>query len=94
MQAASTVAHQGPLSMEFSSQEYWSRMPFPTPGDLPDGNLNLSLLHWQADSLPQAPPVKPHHTMIMLLLIPFFFFLQITVILAFKNLQLSFFSIY
>ena len=32
----STVAHQGPLSMGLSRQEYWSRLPFPPPGDLPD----------------------------------------------------------
>ena len=31
-----TVAHQAPLSMEFSGQEYWSGLPFPSPGDLPD----------------------------------------------------------
>ena len=31
-----TVAHQAPLSMEFSRQEYWSGLPFPTPGDLPN----------------------------------------------------------
>ena len=31
-----TVALQGPLSMEFSKQEYWSELPFPPPGDLPD----------------------------------------------------------
>ena len=30
-----TAAHQGPLSMELSRQEYWNRLPFPTPGDLP-----------------------------------------------------------
>ena len=30
-----TGAHQAPLSMEFSSQEYWSGLPFPSPGDLP-----------------------------------------------------------
>ena len=30
-----TVAHQAPPSMEFSRQEYWSRLPFPSPGDLP-----------------------------------------------------------
>ena len=30
-----TVVHQAPLSMEFSRQEYWSGLPFPTPGDLP-----------------------------------------------------------
>ena len=31
-----TVAHQAPLSVELSRQEYWSRSPFPTPGDLPE----------------------------------------------------------
>ena len=31
-----TVAHQAPLSMEFSKPQYWSRLPFPSPGDLPD----------------------------------------------------------
>ena len=56
-----TVAHQAPLSMEFSRQEYWSGLSFPTPGDLsnPGSNLYLlSLLHWQANSL--AGPGKPH----------------------------------
>ena len=48
-----TVADQAPLDMEFSMQEYWSGLPFPTPGDLPDQGLNpclLGLLHWQAGS--------------------------------------------
>ena len=40
-----TVAHQTPLSMEFSRQEYWSGLPFPFPGDLPNQGLNLGLLH-------------------------------------------------
>ena len=31
-----TVVHQAPLSMEFSRQEYWGALPFPTPGDRPD----------------------------------------------------------
>ena len=31
-----TIAHQAPLSMEFSRQEYWSGLPFPSPGDLPN----------------------------------------------------------
>ena len=54
-----TIAHQAPLSMEFSRQEYWSGLPFPTQGS----NLRLlSLLHWQAGSLPLAPPGKPHRT--------------------------------
>ena len=34
-----TVAHQAPLSMEFSRQEYWSRLPFPSPGDLPNPRI-------------------------------------------------------
>ena len=50
-----TVAYQAPLSTGFPRQEYWSRMPFPTPGVLFDPGLNprvLCLLHWQVDSLP------------------------------------------
>ena len=34
-----TVAHQAPLSMGFSRQEYWGRPPFPPPGDLPDREI-------------------------------------------------------
>ena len=34
-----TVAHQAPLFMEFSRQEYWSGLPFPSPGDLPDPRI-------------------------------------------------------
>ena len=34
-----TVAHQAPLSIEFSRQEYWSGLPFPSPGDLPDPGI-------------------------------------------------------
>ena len=49
-----TVALQVPLSMGFPRQNYWSRLPFPSPGDLPNQGLKLSpdLLHWQVDSLP------------------------------------------
>ena len=36
-----TVDHQAPLSMGFSRQEYWSGLPFPTPGDLPDPGIKL-----------------------------------------------------
>ena len=55
-------ACQAPLSMGFSRQVYWSGLPFPTPGDLPNLGLNprfLSLLHGQVDSLPSEPPGKP-----------------------------------
>ena len=37
-----TVVHQVPLSMEFPRQEYWSGVPFPTPGDLPDPGIELA----------------------------------------------------
>ena len=40
-----TVACQVPLSMGLSRQEYWSGLPFPSPGDLPDPGINPSLLH-------------------------------------------------
>ena len=39
-----TVAHQVPLSMEFSRQEYWSGLPFPTPEDLPDSGTESAFL--------------------------------------------------
>ena len=52
---------QAPLSMGLSRREYWSGLPCPLPGNLPDWGLNphLScLLHWQAGPLPLAPPGK------------------------------------
>ena len=54
-----TLACQVPLSMGFSRQEYWSGLPCPSPGDLPDPGWNLhllGLLRWQAGSSPLAPP--------------------------------------
>ena len=57
-----TVAHQAPLSTGFSRQEYWSGLPCPPPGDLPNPGIkpaSLSLLHWQASSLPLLLPGKP-----------------------------------
>ena len=50
-----TVAHQAPLFMEFSRQAYWSGLPFPTPGDLPDPGIkpaSLASPALQTDSLP------------------------------------------
>ena len=57
-----TVAPQAPLSMGFSRPEYWSGLPFPSPGDLPDpGTEPMSPLSpaLQADSLPTKPLGKP-----------------------------------
>ena len=47
------------LSMEFSRQEYWSGLPFPSPGDLPDPGIEPRSPTLQADSLPSEPPGKP-----------------------------------
>ena len=47
-----TVAHQVPLSMGFSKQEFWSGLPFPSPGDLADPEIKPHLPHWQVGSLP------------------------------------------
>ena len=47
-----TVAHQVPLSMGFSRQEYWSGFPIPSPGDLPHPGIEPKSPALQADSLP------------------------------------------
>ena len=47
-----TVAHQAPLSMVFSRQEYWSWLPFSSTGDLPDPGIEPRSPGLQADSLP------------------------------------------
>ena len=47
-----TVDQQAPLSMGFSRQEYWSELPFPSPGDLPDPGIQPMSPALQADSLP------------------------------------------
>ena len=39
--------------MGFPKQEYWSRLPFPTPGDLPDPGIEPASVAWKVDSLPQ-----------------------------------------
>ena len=51
-------AHQSPLSMEFSRQEHWNGLPFPSPGDLPDPGIKPRSPVLQADSLPSEPPGK------------------------------------
>ena len=54
-----TVAHQSPLSTGLSRQEYWSGLPFPSPGDLPDPAIEPGTLALQVDSLPSGPLWKP-----------------------------------
>ena len=50
-----TVAHQAPLSLGFSRQEYWSGLPVPSPGDLPDPEVEPGSPALQTDSLPFEP---------------------------------------
>ena len=51
-----SVAHQGLLSMAFPRQEYWSRLPFRSPGDLPDPRIKPVSPLLQAGSLPTKSP--------------------------------------
>ena len=54
-----TVTLQAPLSMGFSRQEYWSGLPCPSAGDLPQPGIKPGSPPLQADSLPSEPPGKP-----------------------------------
>ena len=54
-----TVTHQVPLFMGFSRQEYWSGLPCPPAGDLPDPGIEPKSPALEADSLRSEPPGKP-----------------------------------
>ena len=54
-----TVAYWAPQSMEFSRQEYWSGLPFPSPGDFPNPGIEPQSPALQADALLSKPPGKP-----------------------------------
>ena len=54
-----TVAHQAPLSIRFPRQEYWSRLPFPSPGDRPDPGIKPISPALQTDSLLLSPQGSP-----------------------------------
>ena len=53
-----TVAHQAPQSVGFSRQEYWSGLPFPSSGDLPDPGIEPCSPALEADALTSEPPGK------------------------------------
>ena len=54
-----TITYQAPWSMGFSRQEYWSGLPFPSPGDRPNPEIEPRSPTGQADSLSSEPPGKP-----------------------------------
>ena len=53
-----TVAHQAPPSVGFSRQEYWSGLPFPSPGDFSNPGIELRSPALQTDALASEPPGK------------------------------------
>ena len=55
-----TIAHQAFLSMGLSRQEYWSGLPGPSPGDLPDPGMEPTSPALQVDALLLEPSGKPH----------------------------------
>ena len=55
-----TVAYQAPPSMGFSRQEYWSGVPSPSPGDLPEPGIEPRSPALEADTLTPEPPRKPN----------------------------------
>ena len=59
-----TVAYQASLSVGFSRQEYWSGLPFPSPGDLPDPGIKPRSPTLQANTLPSEPPGKHYKYLI------------------------------
>ena len=52
-------SHQAPLSMGFSRQDYWSGLPFPSPGDLLNPGIKPGSPALEADALTTEPPGKP-----------------------------------
>ena len=58
-----TVPYQASPSMGFSRQEYWSRLPFPSPGDLPDPGIEPGYPALEADALTSEPSGKPAATL-------------------------------
>ena len=58
-----TIVIQAPLPMGFPRQEYWSGLPFSSPGDLPNPRIEPGSPALQTDSLPSEPPGKPMITL-------------------------------
>ena len=78
-----TVARQAPLSLGISRQEYWSGLPFPSPGDLPDPGIKLRSPILQVDSLPSEPAGIPRYLSAYILM-------ELTFICESKKIQESY----
>ena len=66
-----TVAYQASPSMGFCRQEYWSGLPFPSPGDLPGPGIKPGSPALEADALTSEPPGKPIKMLIKLIAVAF-----------------------
>ena len=55
-----SIAHKAPLSIDFSRQDYWSGLPFPSLGDLSNSGIELRSPTLEVDFLSSEPPGKPH----------------------------------
>ena len=55
-----TEAHQAPLCVRFPRQEYWSGLPFPSSGNLPNSGIKPGSPELKEDSLPSEPPDKTY----------------------------------
>ena len=67
MLSHSVISNRGSLSMEFSKQEYWSGLPFPLPGDLPDPGIEPVSPALADGFFTTEPPGKPFFTLLLLL---------------------------
>ena len=72
-----TVAYQVPPSMGFSRQEYWSGLPFPSPGDLPDPGIEPGSPTFQAEALTSEPPGKLYAYVTPFVIVPQFLYFSI-----------------
>ena len=59
LETPETIAHQAPLYMGFSRQEYWSGLPYPSPGDLPDPRIEPMFPALLDRFFTSEPPGKP-----------------------------------
>ena len=76
-----SAACQAPLSLRFPRQEYWSGLPFPSPGDLPDPGIKPRSPAWQVDSLPLCHSGSPK----LCFYLGLFFFLTLQYCISFAK---------
>ena len=81
------VAHQAPLSMEFSRQEYWSGWPFPPPEGLPNPGIELISPTLKEDSLPTEHQGSPIFSLIFPKFIPQGFIMDTLVMVLFCSMR-------